>query len=92
MTSIQPKLSPTSRSYRPSHFHQSNDHSILQNPLFTMSAVARSAAQAVGKAAKGASSRVPEGTGRESVLKKGAKRDPELYVRLSTSHPASMHY
>ena len=54
-----------------------------------MSAVARNAAQAAGKVAGRAASKVSEG--RDTVLKKGAKRDPELYVRIEISRKASMH-
>ena len=38
-----------------------------------MASIARSVGQAAGK--------VAQGSGKEAILKKGAKRDPELYVR-----------
>ena len=53
----------------------------------TMSAVAKNAAKAAGRAA----SRLPDPHKRDEVLKKGAKRDPELYVRHSTSPKAHLH-
>ena len=46
-----------------------------------MASMAKNAAQAAGKVARSATSKVPEGGARDTVLKKGAKRDPELYVR-----------
>ena len=49
-----------------------------------MSAAARNAAQAAGRAAGRAASKA-EGHTRDAVLKKGAKRDPELYVRQPSS-------
>ena len=54
-----------------------------------MSAAAGRTVGKVGQAVAGAASKANNaaneaatGKGRESVLKKGAKRDPELYVRL----------
>ena len=59
-----------------------------------MSGAASRAAGQMGKAVAGAASKAnsaanaaAEGKGRESVLKKGAKRDPELYVRLRMPVP-----
>jgi hypothetical protein len=74
MTSIEFKLlrqphSPNTRLFNPTQ------HSL------TMSAVAKNAAKAAGRAA----SRLPDPHKRDEVLKKGAKRDPELYVRHLTS-------
>jgi hypothetical protein len=68
--------------------HSPNDR--LFNPTqhsLTMSAVAKNAAKAAGRAA----SRLPDPHKRDEVLKKGAKRDPELYVRHSTSLKAHLH-
>ena len=53
--------------------------------------VAGKAGQAIGKAASKASTAANEsgaaGKGKDSALQKGAKRDPELYVRSSpTQH------
>jgi hypothetical protein len=45
--------------------------------LSSMATVASKAAQSVGKAA----GKAAQGSGRDTVLKKGARRDPELYVR-----------
>ena len=54
----------------------------------TMSAIAKNAAGAAGKAMKQASSKAQMPTSGQkegqSVLNKGARRDPELYVRLSS--------
>ena len=69
--------------------HSPNDR--LFNPTqhsLTMSAVAKNAAKAAGRAA----SRLPDPHKRDEVLKKGAKRDPELYVRHSTSPKAPLAY
>jgi hypothetical protein len=81
MTSIESQLLPSS-SFLTRQPHSPNDRLFnpTQHPL-TMSAVAKNAAKAAGRAA----SRLPDPHKRDEVLKKGAKRDPELYVRHSTS-------
>ena len=81
MTSIESKLLPNS-SFLTRQPHSLNDRlfNLTQHAL-TMSAVAKNAAKAAGRAA----SRLPDPHKRDEVLKKGAKRDPELYVRHSTS-------
>lgn len=56
-----------------------------------MSAVARNAASAAGKIASRAASKVPNSHKQEAILKKGAKRDPELYVGDLSSSSSSWH-
>lgn len=45
-----------------------------------MSGIAANAARSAGKAVGKAANKTPQGHGKDAVLQKGAKKDPELYV------------